>query len=320
MKLITIGHKNPDTDTVIAALVFADFLNKTKGEVLGVSDCTAEPAYFGELNKETKFVFEYFNQNPPQVVKNIKDKNVVLVDHGEYDQSPDGAGQANIVGVLDHHKMGGIETDSPIFYRAEPVGSTSTIIAKMFLENDVSFDKKTTGLLMSAIISDSLNLTSPTTTEQDKKIVKKLSELSGESADTLADKMFEAKSDISDIPLIELVGKDYKEYEAGNTRFGIGVWETTSPQKITEKKEEVVEALKQFKKKRKTDLMFFSVIDILKNNSAMFLIGEDEKKVATKTFEKELKNNLIFLDKVVSRKKQIVPPLTKTLKNYGDKH
>ena len=305
--IIVIGHKNPDTDSIVSSLVFADFLKKVKKPILGFSDFKVKPARAGFLNKETKFVLDYFKQKSPVLIKNLKNKDVILVDHGEFSQSVKGIEQANIVGVLDHHKLGGIESVSPVFYRNEPIGSTSTIIAKMFLENNFSFDKKTAGLLLSAILSDTLKLTSPTTTNEDKEIVKILAKASKENVNKLAQKIFEAKSDIKGVSIGELVSRDYKEYKGGKISFGIGVCETARPQEIKEKKEEIFSALKKLKKKRKVKLMFFTLVDILKKNSEVFLLAEKEKSVAEKIFKKKAKENLLFLPGLISRKKQMVP-------------
>lgn len=312
--IIVIGHKNPDTDSVVSAFVFANFLKKVKKPILGFSGFGAKPARAGSLNKETKFVFNYFKQNPPVLINNLKNKDVVLVDHGDFNQSVKGVEQANIVGILDHHKLGGIESTSPVFYRAEPIGSTGTIIAKMFLENNLSFDKKTAGLLLAAILSDTLKLTSPTTTNEDKEIARILAKVSREDINRLAKKIFEAKSDIKGMSMDELVRRDYKEYKGGKIKFGTGVYETTHPKKIKEKEEEIYSALKKLKKKRKVGLMFFAVVDILNGNSEVFLLEEKEKRVAEKIFKKKAKGNLLFLPGVVSRKKQIVPLVVNFLK------
>jgi len=305
--IIAIGHKNPDTDSIVASLIFADFLKKVRKPILGFLNFKIKPARAGSLNKETKFVFNYFKQTPPPLVKNLRNENVVLVDHGSYEEAADGVEKARIVGVLDHHKLGGLRTVTPIFYRAEPIGSTSTILAKMFLENKLSFDKKTEGFLLAAILSDTLKLTSPTTTSEDRRIVKILAKISKENINKLAQKMFEAKSDIKGISFNELVSKDYKEYKDGGINFGVGVWETVCPQKIKVKEKEILSALEKLKKKRKMKLMFFALVDILKKNSEVFLLGEKEKSIAEKVFKKRAKGSLLFLSGVVSRKKQITP-------------
>ncbi|KPJ71260.1 hypothetical protein AMJ50_02775 [Parcubacteria bacterium DG_74_3] len=312
-EIIIIGHKTPDTDAIVTSLIFARFLQKIKKPIIGFLNFKIRVASPSPLNKETKFVLKYFKQKAPPIIKSLSDKNVFLVDHGDYEQAAPGIKKANIVGVLDHHKLGGLKTVSPIFYRAEPIGSSSTILAKMFLENNLSLKKKEAGLLLSAILSDTLKLTSPTTTTEDKKIVQFLAKISKENINKLAKKMFEVKSDITGISPDKLVATDYKEFKAGRTDFAIGVWETTSPQKIFQIKKDIFSALAKLKKKRKADFLFFALIDILEKNSTLFILGEKEKGLAEKIFKKKTKENLIFLPGVVSRKKQILPPLLKFL-------
>jgi len=311
--IIAIGHKNPDTDSIVSAIAFVNLVQKIKKPILGFSGFEVQPARAGSPNNETKFVFKYFGEELPVLAESVEGKEVVLLDHGELSQSPDGIEKATIVGVLDHHKLGGLETASPIFYRAEPVGSTSTIIFKMFSENNVLLDKKIAGLLLAAVLSDTLKLSSPTTTDEDRQAAKTLSEISEENIDKLAEKMFEAKSEMAGVSPAEIIGSDYKEYEAGGTRFGIGVWETMYPEKVKEKKEEILSALAKMKNERKMDLMFFALVDINKKNSELFIIGEKEKAAAEQVFKNKAENSLIFLPGIVSRKKEMVPPLTNFL-------
>ena len=303
-EIIVIGHKNPDTDTVVSAILLAELINKTQKPVKGRAVAGVEK----ELNRETKFVLEYFNQEAPEKIESLSGKDVFLVDHGEFEQSPEGIESANLVGVLDHHKMGGIKTNSPIYYRAETKGSTCTIIAEMFFQNNVSVEKKEAGLLLSAIISDTLNLTSPTTTQEDKDVADKLIEISKENMDKLAEKMFEAKSDISGISAKELVTKDYKEYEAGGKKFSIGIWETVKPERVEEIQKDIFSSLEEVKKENSLDFVFFGLVDILKNETKMFLL-EEEKKIAQAAFEKDLEGDFLVLPGVVSRKKQILPAI-----------
>ena len=313
--IIITGHKNPDTDSIVSALIFSEFLKIVKKPLIGFSNFRIKAGRAGTLNKETKFILDYFKQKQPVLIKSLKNKNVILVDHAEYGQAIDGIEKAEIIAIIDHHKLGGIRTAMPIFYRAEPLGSTATILAKMFLENDISITKKTAGLILAAILSDTLKLTSPTTTKEDERIVKILVKISKENINKLSEKMFKAKSDIKGISSAELVSGDYKEYKSKGVNFGFGVWETTNPQAIKPKKQEIFCALKNLKKKRKMSLVFFSVVDILQKNSEIFLLGEQEKLIAEKIFKKKSKENLLFLPDVVSRKKQMAPPIINFLEN-----
>lgn len=307
--LFIIGHKNPDTDSIVSSLI----LSKKIKRIISFDNLKPEARSLGELNKETKFVLNYFKEKNPLLIKNGRKKNVFLVDHGEYGQSVEGVEEAEIIGVIDHHKIGGIKTESPIFYRAEPLGSTATILTKIFQGKNIKLTKKEAGLLLAAIISDTLNLTSPTTTREDKKAVSFLSKISGENPATLAKEMFKAKSDISNISSENLIKNDYKDFESSGIKFGVGVCETTNQEEVKKRREEIVSCLSKIKKEYKVSFIFFALIDILKNNTELFFI-EEEKKTAEKIFKKRSKNNSIYLPGVSSRKKQILPPIINFLK------
>ena len=311
--LVIVGHKNPDTDSVVSAFVLSKFFKKTAKVFPWFKDFNSKSAVAGALNKETKFVFNYFRVTPPSQIKSIKNKNVFLVDHNSYDQAVDGIRKANILGIIDHHNVEGFETSFPIFCCIEPIGSASTIIANIFLNNNISFDKKTAGLLLSAILSDTLKLTSPTTTTEDKKIAKILSKKSGENMNELSKKMFEAKSDLRGISAQKLVSQDYKEFKVKDINLGFGVLETVNPSQAENIKNKIFLAIKELKEKRKVNLIFFAVVDILKRNTIIFLLGEKEKLVAEKAFNTRAKGEFLFLPGVVSRKKQIIPLLKKFL-------
>jgi len=301
-EIIIIGHKNPDTDTVVSSILLAELINQAQKPVEGRAVAKAS----GEINKETKFVLDHFSQEALTKIDSLASQDVFLVDHGEFEQSIQGIEQANLVGVLDHHKMGGIITSSPIFYRSEPKGSTATLIAEMFFNNQITPSKKQAGLLLAAIISDTLKLTSPTTTQDDKDMAKKLIEISQEDMEKLADHIFEAKSDISGISPQDLVNKDYKDYEAGGKKFGFGVLETVLPQKAEEIQDGIFAALESIKKDKNLDFIFFALVDILKRESKIFLL-EQEKAVAESAFNAKSSGRFLILPGVVSRKKQMVP-------------
>ncbi|MBU0546738.1 MAG: manganese-dependent inorganic pyrophosphatase [Patescibacteria group bacterium] len=303
-EVIIIGHKNPDTDTIVSSILLAELINQTQKPIKGKAIAKAS----GDLNKEIQFVLNYFSQNIPQKIDSLSSQDVFLVDHGEFEQSIQGIEQANLVGVIDHHKMGGIVTSSPIFYRSEPKGSTATIIAEMFFENQIVLNKKQAGLLLAAIISDTLSLVSPTTTQEDKDMAKKLIDISGEDMDKLAEQIFEAKSDISGISGKELISRDCKNYEAGEKKFGVSVLETVLPQKAEDIQDEIFTALELVKKEDNLDFIFFALVDILKQESKIFLL-EQEKVVAESAFNTKAVGRFLILPGVVSRKKQLVPSI-----------
>lgn len=305
--LIVIGHRNPDTDSIVSALVYAGFKRK-----MGQS---AKAARAGSLNKESKFVLSYFNQRPPSLVKSVAKKRVILVDHGDSSQAVSGLDKAEILEIIDHHRIGDVRTVKPILYRAEPLGSTSTILAKLFKEKEVKMSRVQAGLLLAGIISDTLFFRSPTTTKEDIEISKTLSRISKIKPEIFAKKMFEAKSDLRGVSVKDIISKDFKKFEFGGIKFGISVFETTNPEKVKPLETKIFKALNGFKKERKQRFIFFLLIDILKQCSFLYLMGEEEKEIAKKAFLLKIDGQIVFLPGVVSRKKQVLPPLAKVIKS-----
>jgi manganese-dependent inorganic pyrophosphatase len=300
------GHKNPDTDSIVSAIVMEDYFKKL-GE-------KAKAVRVGKINRETEFVLKQAKTKPPVLIKKLSGKKVFLIDHNDLEQAGEGTARAEITGVLDHHCLSGdIKTSLPIYFRVEPVGCTSTLIFKLFQEKEFALNKKQAFLLLCAILSDTLKFNSPTTTKEDIKIAKKLSEICRKDINELAEKMFQAKSDISGINLKDLILMDYKKYCEKKVNFGIGVCETVSPKNILEKKQQILKLLPRIKKQRKLDLIFFAAVDIIKKQTYMFFAEEKEKLVAKKSFNGKSKDNLIFLPGIVSRKKQIAPGIIRGL-------
>lgn len=303
--IIVVGHKNPDTDTIVSAIVWAEFLNLTGKK--------AKAGRGGELNFETKYILSRFKGKAPALVNDLTGKEVFLVDHGELKQSPDGIEKAKIVGILDHHRLAGIIINEPTYYRSEPIGSTSTLIAKIFNEAGKKLNKKQASLLLSGIISDTFKFTSPTTTEEDKKIGKQLQKISGVDINELTEKIFEVKSSLKGLSIENILKKDCKEFEFGKTKLSIGIYETASVRVFDAMKNKVGSALKALKEKQRADLAYFVVVDILKQEGFIYLIGEKEKEIAQKAFKGKIENNIMHVLGLVSRKKQMVPVLAKLL-------
>ncbi len=305
-KIFVIGHKNPDTDSVVSAIVFSSYLKKKKIDAI--------PVVAGELNKETKFVLSFLKEKTPKLLSLAGNKIFFLVDHGSLEESLDGIKKQSIYGVLDHHKMSGISTDSPIFYRAEPLGSTSSLVYKMFCESKIKLNKKEAGLLLCGIISDTLKFNSSTTTKEDKLIAKKLVSLSGLKINQLAKEMFEAKSDISKMKTKDIILRDYKEYKFSKAKIGFGVHETTNPLSVNKIKDNLIKKMGEIKKQKKLDLIFFAVVDILNKNSFFYIESLKEKEIIKKSFKfKPKEDKIIIVSNIVSRKKDMIPPLSQIL-------
>ncbi len=300
--IIVVGHKSPDTDSVVSAKMF-DFFLKSEGK-------ESRPAVTGELNRETEFVFSFLEEGAPPVVteKEIKECDFFLVDHNDLSQSV--ARKENIYGVLDHHLLSGFKTDKPLFFRIEPVGSTATLIYKMIKERGVEIEKKHAGLLLAGVISDTLNLNSPATTSEDIDFYYELSEIAEIDPNKFAEEMFEAKSDFSGKDVKDVIRGDMKEYDFGGKKIGVGVAETTSLKYFQENEEEVKEAVEKTKKEEGFDVFFFGAVDIIKQNTLLYPAGEEEKKVVREVFKGDDRGKFFLLKGVSSRKNQIAPPLS----------
>lgn len=317
MKYI-IGHQNPDTDTICSAIVYEDFLTQKGVE--------AKAFALGHLNNETKFVFEKFGVTEPEHVHELpKDSEIILLDHNEEGQSISNLKDLDIVEIIDHHKVK-IETDKPISIYIEPVGSSCTIIAKKYLELGVpseewgvaflTLSKTNASLLIAGIISDTLFFRSPTTTEIDKDIVEKLNEIAQiEDLEKFSLEMFNAKSDLGDMPTEELIKLDYKIFEFNGDNYGVGVMETTNKDYGISRKKEIIEKMKEIKEKDGLKGVFFSIIDILGEKSYTLTSSNEETEIFTKIFGAENQDGVLFVNNLVSRKKQIVPKFKEYLEN-----
>lgn len=303
-KTLVFGHKNPDTDTICSAIAYANLKNK-----LGVN---AEAARLGEVNKETQYVLDYFHVEAPQFIESVPNevKDVILVDHNEFQQSVSNIKDVRIAEVIDHHRVSNFETKEPLYFRAEPVGCTATILNKMYKKNGVELTKEIAGLLLSAIISDSLLLKSPTCTQEDVDAAHELASLAGVELEKYGLDMLQAGADLSDKSPQELITMDAKEFAMGNAKVEIAQVNTVDASKVYELQAELEDVMDKAVNEKGLDLFLFVVTDILNNDSEVLARGGNIEKVA-EAFKVELdNNNRALLKGVVSRKKQIVTALT----------
>ncbi|UOQ43255.1 manganese-dependent inorganic pyrophosphatase [Halobacillus salinarum] len=303
-KTLIFGHKNPDTDTICSAIVYSELKN-----ALGYD---TEPVRLGEVNGETQFALEHFNVEAPRMIEKAggEVEQVILVDHNERQQSVEDIDQLQVLEVIDHHRIANFETKDPLYYRAEPVGCTATILNKMYKENGKEVSKSMAGLMLSAIISDSLLFKSPTCTEEDKQAAEELSEIAGVNAEDYGLKLLKAGADISDKTAEQLISLDAKEFQMGDKKVEIAQVNTVDTEEVLERKSELEAAMEQTVSQKNLDLFLLVVTDILSNDSTVVAVGE-EADAAGQAFNVELDGNQAVLQGVVSRKKQIVPPLNK---------
>jgi manganese-dependent inorganic pyrophosphatase len=239
-------------------------------------------------------------------------KKVILVDHNEKTQSVDGLEDANILEIIDHHRIGDIQTGQPIYFRNEPVGSTSTIVANIFFENGIRPSKKVAGLLCGAIISDTLLLKSPTATIVDEIILKRLAEIASIDIEKFAQEMFKAGTSLEGKSPKELLYQDFKIFNIGNFKVGVGQITTTYMDGFTPLIDDLKTLMDEKVTQGKFDIIILMVTDIFKSSSLFIVCGE-HKEVFSRAFNIKLNKGTAYLDKVVSRKKQVIPPLTEVI-------
>jgi manganese-dependent inorganic pyrophosphatase len=300
-KVIVIGHKVPDTDSVVSAIIFS----KIKKEE-GVSFV---PAVAGDLNRETELVLSLFNTEVPlKVEEKSDDEKFFLVDHNDLSQSV--AEKEDVVGVLDHHQLSGMKTDRVLYFRVEPLGSTCSLLYEIIKDKKIEVSKEDAGLLAAGVVSDTLNLNSSTTTEKDVLYLKELSEKAEINCDDLAEKMFTAKSDFSGRSTEEIICGDMKEYDFNGKKVGIGVSEVTSLDYFLKNDDTVSETVKSVKKEKNLDAFFFGAVDIIKQNTNFYFAGEEEKEIINDLFSGKEQGNYFVLEGVSSRKKEIAPVIS----------
>lgn len=288
-----IGHKNPDTDAVCSTIVYA----RHKG---------ATPAVCGPVNKEAAFVLAHFNVETPSILGNAAGEEIILVDHNEWSQAVDGARKAKILGVIDHHRIGGIHTSQPIFFHNEPVGSTCTVLSRLL---DVT--EEDAPLLLSGILSDTLGFKSPTTTEDDKTAAKALAEAIGIDIAKYTKKLFKAKSDISGMSAEALLDKDAKDFVMGNNKVYIGQLELADLESVKKMKKQLL-SIMNARIKMGYHTIILALTDII-NEGSELLVASQTPELVEKAFGKKLEENSFYVKGLLSRKKQIVPELENVL-------
>lgn len=302
-KKLVFGHKNPDTDTICSAISYAELRTALDDDI--------EAVRLGELNSETAFVLDYFQVKAPRLVTTVAGEvaEVALVDHNESQQSVDDLKEVTITAVVDHHRIANFETSDPLYYRAEPVGCTATILLKMFHENKLEPTKTTAGLMVSAIISDTLLFQSPTSTEEDKAAAEYLAKIADLDLDTYGLDMLKAGADVSSKTVAELL-LDAKEFNINNQKIEIAQINVVDVQDVLARQEEVEAVINKAIEAKGLALYLFVITDILKNDSVGLALGTETAKVE-QAYNVKLENHLAPLKDVVSRKKQVVPVLTK---------
>lgn len=305
-KVFVLGHKNPDTDSICSAISYAYLKNQ-----LGMD---AEPIRLGEVNNETAYALQKFAFEQPRLVERVSAEvsQVILVDHNERQQSAVDIADVQVIEVIDHHRIANFETADPLYFRAEPVGCTTTILLKLFKEHGVEIPANIAGLMLSAIISDSLLFKSPTCTEQDVQAARELAEIAGVDAAEYGLAMLKAGADLSNKTLEDLMSLDSKEFEAGDHRFEVAQVNAIDVSEVTSRQKEIEVLMNEKIARKNLDLFVFVVTDILNNDSVAIVLGS-RSGIIEGAFQSSVVDNRVLLPGVVSRKKQIVPVITEAL-------
>ena len=304
MSILVFGHKNPDTDTICSAIAYAELKNKLGKDV--------KAARLGEINEETKYALNYFKVEKPELVENVAGKEIILVDHNERTQTAEGFEEAKVMELIDHHRISNFNVDEPLYARLEPVGCTATIILKLFKENNLVPSKETAGLMLSAIISDTLLFKSPTCTECDVKAGKELAEIAGVNTDEYGLEMLKAGTALGDKSEAELLNMDMKIFEINGSKIGVAQVNTVNEAEVLERKEKLLAEIDNIITKEGLKFFMFAITNILSNDS-LALVSGNGNDIIEKAFGEKVDSNLVTLKGVVSRKKQIIPPLTKAI-------
>ena len=304
-KILVFGHLNPDTDAIGAAIAFGH-LQQALGK-------EAEAVALGEPSEETQYALDYFQLAAPREITQAKEEttNVMLVDHNEFQQSVSDIADLTVLAVVDHHRIANFETANPLYYRAEPVGCTSTIIAKMYKEENVEIPQAIAGIMLSAIISDTLLFKSPTCTPDDVRIANELAAIAEVNLEEYGLEMLKAGTKLSDKSVDFLLDLDAKSFTMGDKIVRVAQVNTVDLSEIFDRQAELEVKMAQLSEENHYDLFLLIATDILASDSELLVVGEPVANVE-QAFQVTLVNHRAFLPGVVSRKKQVVPQLTES--------
>lgn len=303
-KELIFGHQNPDTDAIGTAIAYSYLQNK-----LGYN---TEPVALGEANDETAFALKKFGFEAPRVIKTAANEvdKVMLVDHNEPQQSVSDIDKVTVTHVVDHHRIMNFNTTSPLFYLDEPVGCTSTIMYDLYRYNDVEIPKNIAGIMLSAIISDTLLLKSPTTTDKDKKAVEALAEIAGVDYQSYGLEELKAGTNIADKSEEVLIDLDAKSFELNGQTARVAQINVVDLPEAMERKDSFLKAMEDASEAENYDLFMLLITNVLDSDSKALVVGNDNAKAAFEKAFGKVVDSEIDLPGVVSRKKQVVPQLT----------
>lgn len=305
MPAYAVGHKVPDSDSICSAIALS-YLKTTLGE-------ETLPARLGELSPETLFILDKFGFEQPELKLSYAGEEIYVVDHSDRIQGPDDIDDATVLGIIDHHKLGDITTSTPLECWIRPVGCTNTIIKMMYDFHSVEIPKNIAGAMMCAILSDTVIFKSPTCTTADIKCVEALAEIAGvEDYKALGMEMFKVKSAVEGTPIRDLIMRDFKDFNMHGKKIGIGQLEVIDLSVFDEMKDDFLADMVTLKAEGGRHSVMLLLTDIMREGSEVLVVSDNDD-LTEKAYGKAAVNGKVWIDGIMSRKKQVVPPLQDSL-------
>lgn len=306
-EIYVYGHKNPDSDAICTSIAYANLRNIINPEDKSI------PARIGVVNEETKYALEYFGVEYPLYIESVDGKNIIMIDHNERTHTADGYEQAKVIEVIDHHRVANFITSEPFKARIEPYGCTSTIVCEMYLEKNIQPSKQMAGMMLSAIISDTLLFKSPTCTQNDIEACKYLEKIAGVDMREYGMELLKAGTNLSSKTKYEILNMDMKEFQLNDGKYAISQVNTVNENDLLKDKDEFIKEMDMMIEKLNSDAALFVITNILTNDSVGIARGKNITTIE-RAFNTKLVDSQFEMKGVVSRKKQIVPPLTEAAK------
>ncbi len=305
MTIQVCGHSNPDTDSVAAALSYAALSTALGDDAVAVMQIAAD-----KLNPESKVVLEKFGLTAPAEVTDVAGKKVALVDHSDLAQAPAGLADADLVAIVDHHKLGDITTNTPILINCQPVGCTCTVLNEMYKLNNVAIPKDIAGVMLSAILSDTVNFKSPTCTDKDKAAVADLKVVAGVTdTDGLFMDMLKAKSAVAGVSAQDLLFRDYKDFDMNGKKIGVGQLELATLDQVADIRDDLLKAMQNTKADGRHSVLLM-LTDVVKEGTDLLIVSDEPAEIEA-AFGGKIEGVSFWVDGMMSRKKQTVPNLQK---------
>jgi manganese-dependent inorganic pyrophosphatase len=299
MSTYVFGHTSPDSDSIVGAIALSYLKNQLDEDTIATRQ--------GDISAETEFILNKFNGTTPELKTSVAGESVYLVDFSDKAQAPKDIMEATILGIYDHHKLGDLTTSTPLECWIRPIGSSNTVIKEAFDYHGVEIPADLAGMMMCAILSDTVIFKSPTCTKLDTKVVKELAKIAGvEDYKALAMEMFIAKSAVDGASARNLNTRDYKQFEMNGTKVGVNQLEMVDISVLESRHDEILEDMQKMKDEDGLHTVLVLLTDIMKEGSLLLCISDDASKIEA-AFNTKLENSKVWLDGVLSRKKQVIP-------------